>query len=541
MMAGGDDLAALHQQVALASSAAISASDLDLAFQLQVAEAIQASLRSPNAAASSSSSQAGPVLPVPEPSSDAAYAFAVQAADLARAEQDRRDAEACRAAQARGAASARIAAHDALFARDLAAIPEEQWAHDGDYFERPVDSSPRPLFRVFSKGMASRDVVGPRNRDPSVAVLAVAVCRTQGGVVLRIQKPVERFVGGRMIVEVMALMEGLDAALGLGIRSVTVVTAYRPLYNHMLGIWRPSGKKLADMMNQVLSVRRKFDQCEVSLVEPSQVSYVVKLATDSLTLQIAKALAANASKEKRESCAICMEDTDITKIHVVEGCTHRFCFSCMKEHVKVKLLNGTLPACPQEGCATKLSVEGSRVFLSPRLLEIMVQRMREGQIPPSQKIYCPYPKCSALMSLGEVIHPMQESSSRYTAADAATLRKCVKCRGSFCLSCKVPWHDGMSCYEYKMRYPHARPEDAKLQNLARQRLWRQCVKCKHMIELAEGCYHMICVCGYEFCYTCGKEWKNKKASCSCPLWDERNIIRDEDDDDYEEDDDGLYF
>jgi hypothetical protein len=44
---------------------------------------------------------------------------------------------------------------------------------------------------------------------------------------------VERFVGGRMIVEVMALMEGLDAALGLGIRSVTVVTAYRPLYNHV--------------------------------------------------------------------------------------------------------------------------------------------------------------------------------------------------------------------------------------------------------------------------------------------------------------------
>jgi hypothetical protein len=88
---------------------------------------------------------------------------------------------------------------------------------------------------------------------------------------------------------------------------------------------------------------------------------------------------------------------------------------------------------------------------------------------------------------------MQESCSKYTAADAATLRKCVKCRGSFCISCKVPWHDRMSCYDYKRRYPHARPEDVKLQNLARQRLWRQCVKCKHMIELAEGCYHMICV------------------------------------------------
>ncbi|RLN23480.1 IBR domain containing protein [Panicum miliaceum] len=179
-MTGDDDLATLREQIALASSAAISASDLDHAFQLQLAEAIQASLVSgPNAAAASSSSQAAPALPVPESSSDAAYAFAVQAADLARAEQDGRDAEACRAAHARAAASARVAAHDALFARELAAIPEDQWAHDGDYFERPLESdkSRRPLFRVFSKGMASREVVGPRDRDPSVAVLAAAAGR----------------------------------------------------------------------------------------------------------------------------------------------------------------------------------------------------------------------------------------------------------------------------------------------------------------------------------------------------------------------------
>jgi hypothetical protein len=103
MMAGGGDddgLAALREQVALASSAAISASDLDCAFQLQFAEAIQASLRgqSPPAAASSSASpQAAPFL-LQEPPSDAACAPALQAADHARTEQDRRDAEACRAA-----------------------------------------------------------------------------------------------------------------------------------------------------------------------------------------------------------------------------------------------------------------------------------------------------------------------------------------------------------------------------------------------------------------------------------------------------------
>lgn len=52
-----------------------------------------------------------------------------------------------------------------------------------------------------------------------------------------------------------------------------------------------------------------------------------------------------------------------------------------------------------------------------------------------------------------------------------------------------------------------------------------------------------CRCGYEFCYTCGAEWKNKKATCSCPLWDEENILEDDFDSDEEdeEDDEGVYF
>ncbi|KAE8788402.1 hypothetical protein D1007_37587 [Hordeum vulgare] len=327
-----------------------------------------------------------------------------------------------------------------------------------------------------------------------------------------------------------------------------VLELFNPKVPKIVGIWRPKQMKLAEMINQVLSVAKKFKKCETKLVERGKLDYVMKLARDSILSQITKAIAVNASKEKRETCAICLEDTDVSKIHVVEGCAHRFCFCCMKEHVKVKLLHGTLPACPQDGCTTKLTVEGSKIFLSPRLLDIMVQRIREGQIPPGQKIYCPYPKCSALMSLSEMQHPLQESSSKHTIVDAVTLRKCVICRGSFCISCKVPWHDRMTCYNYKRRYPQARPDDAKLQNLARQQLWRQCVKCKHMIELSEGCYHMTCVCGYQFCYTCGKEWKDKKATCSCPLWDEDNIIRDgmeeeeeEENDDYDDSDEDDYY
>lgn len=53
----------------------------------------------------------------------------------------------------------------------------------------------------------------------------------------------------------------------------------------------------------------------------------------------------------------------------------------------------------------------------------------------------------------------------------------------------------------------------------------------------------ICRCGYEFCYTCGAEWKNKTQTCKCPLFeyesDEDSEFDDDEDgdEDYEEDED----
>ncbi|KAJ0461642.1 putative IBR domain, E3 ubiquitin ligase RBR family [Helianthus annuus] len=69
---------------------------------------------------------------------------------------------------------------------------------------------------------------------------------------------------------------------------------------------------------------------------------------------------------------------------------------------------------------------------------------------------------------------------------------CYKCHSIFCINCRVPWHTNMNCEEYKRRNPTPIVEESKLKNLAARNLWRQCIKCKHMIELAAGCYHMTC-------------------------------------------------
>ena len=37
--------------------------------------------------------------------------------------------------------------------------------------------------------------------------------------------------------------------------------------------------------------------------------------------------------------------------------------------------------------------------------------------------------------------------------------------------------------------------------------------CEQMIELGEGCRHMTCKCGYEFCFNCGKPFQGGRATC----------------------------
>jgi hypothetical protein len=63
-------------------------------------------------------------------------------------------------------------------------------------------------------------------------------------------------------------------------------------------------------------------------------------------------------------------------------------------------------------------------------------------------------------------------------------------------------------------------EDVKLHNLAADKEWKQCPSCRRMIELAEGCNHMTCVCGTEFCYLCAALWRGGRATCECPLFDD---------------------
>ncbi|KAF7823444.1 ATP-dependent RNA helicase DEAH11, chloroplastic isoform A [Senna tora] len=551
MDASDDFQSLLREQRRELTEAEAMDSDFDFAFRLQLQEALAASLAFQPSSSSSSSSSVEPQL---SPSHDAVFKpTTLLSEELARVEQeinDRKQSE-IEIRKMKDDLSRRM--HDQNVAREILRIPEADWMEWGDSFEKPFDegcskrevlkSDGDTVFRLYFKGWVSEE----RHMDEKVVLagIGIAICDPRDNLIFEMSKPMVGNGMNKIATQIKALIEGLNAALALDLKRLTYYCDYFTLFQFLTRRWPPKQAKIAMLVNQVTLLQRKFTCCNAQLVPRNDVKFAFKLAKDAISSQITKCAESSSIKNLNETCVICLEDTDVNNIFSVDGCQHRYCFTCMKQHVEVKLLHGMVPKCPHEKCNSELLVDSCRKFLTHKLIETMQQRIKEASIPVTDKIYCPYPRCSCLMSKTEVI---DYSNSILRRPDESGPAKCLKCHKLFCISCRVPWHSAMTCSDYKRLNPNPPLDDLKLKSLASRSLWRQCVKCNHMIELAEGCYHMTCRCGYEFCYNCGAEWKNKKATCSCPLWEEDNIWMEDRDSDLEEeeeddddDDDDDYF
>ncbi|XP_010666117.2 E3 ubiquitin-protein ligase RSL1 [Beta vulgaris subsp. vulgaris] len=537
-----DEIKAITEQRLELSNAQTLESDLDFAFQLQLEEAFTASLSLlPSSSSPSSSHQ-----PTSSCNNGDEFNFVdLQSKELEKLEQEQKDREfsEIEAKKLRDDLNRRI--HDQKLAVDIVQLPEDDWDDFGDDFERPFgegsssssSSVTTANFRLYFKGLVSVERVG--GSEAILIGIGVAICDSRDNLIFQLSKPLVGNGMSRPMNEIKALIEGLETALALDLKNIMIFCDYLPIYRYAMHAWQPKQRKIAALMAKVELLRKRFTNFRLRLVSRNVIKFAFKLARDAITSQMSKPVESDHLKNLKETCVICLEETDQDKMFTIDDCLHKYCFSCMKQHVEAKLHNGMVPKCPHESCIYELNITSCEKFLTPKLIEIMKQRIREASIPVAEKVYCPYPRCSALMSKDEVSDFAKKKNIRARMLGA---RECLKCHGLFCINCRVPWHKTLTCGEYKRSNPY-QIEDAKLKSLATRNLWRQCVKCNHMIELAQGCYHMTCRCGYEFCYTCGAEWKNKKATCSCPLWNERNILfddsdfdDDEDEDDFDEDD-----
>ncbi|KAK1357378.1 Atp-dependent rna helicase deah12, chloroplastic [Heracleum sosnowskyi] len=503
-----DELYALLSEQRRELVAAVSSeSDHDLAFKLQMEEAFNASLASQP---SSSSYDAKPQrFDVPD-ENDVGIAKLL-AEEIDKFERERSDREHVDAEMKRVRDELGRTIHDRAFAREVVAVPEVQWNNSGDYYHKPYESEKSEKissedFRVYCKGLVSEKKV--------LAGIGVAICDSSGEIVVfKMRKPLVLEEMSGEIAEMKALIEGLNAAVTLGLKRIMVFCDGVEIYQIVTGqrIAKPGNMEI--LADELTLLQRKFTRCLPHLVEKKNVQFAVGLARDAIIAQVTWPGESSGNIKKTEACIICLEDRAVTQMLVVDGCQHRYCSSCLKQHSQAKLSQGMLPRCPHEGCKSDLKFEYCRKFLPREALDLMSQRIKEATVPVTEKVYCPFPRCSTLMSKSEVCAVNNAGGSR-----------CTNCHDLFCINCKVPWHSNMSCSQYKNLHPYPSSEEVKLKTLATKKQWRQCGKCNNMIELKEGCNHIFCRCGHQFCYTCGAEWKNKQATCKCAIWDEHRIV-----------------
>ncbi|XP_006292499.2 probable E3 ubiquitin-protein ligase ARI10 [Capsella rubella] len=352
--------------------------------------------------------------------------------------------------------------------------------------------SPSDMYMLYFKGLVSK-----AETAELLAGFAIAILDQDENLLFQMKGPLH---GSDVITdleaELMALKLGLTRAVSMGITHLSICCNHDEIFELVMGRSAP-----ALLMDDVQRIRQQLTSTIPVLVtdQNHQASFVTKLAMEAIDSEITIRMSSM-------TCSICLNNNFKAEDILISSllCGHRFCKECVKRYIEVKLLQGGVPRCPYYQCESTLTLSScASLLITPRLQEMWEERIKEESIPMADRVYCPNTNCSSLMSKTEL--------SKYTIQGWCC---CVKCTIPFCINCKVPWHDNMSCNDYKrLMGTNLTTEDRKLNLLANRLMWRQCEKCKHMIERSEGCIHVTCRCGYSFCYTCGAEWTKEKGCC----------------------------
>lgn len=213
---------------------------------------------------------------------------------------------------------------------------------------------------------------------------------------------------------------------------------------------------------------------------------------------------AEASDNRYFECALCMDDEIPGDEIVTLSCNHRFCRSCLKFLLELKLKEKHVTdadlCCPHQNCNVPLDLKIIEATLGEalyqKLLDVKLRRMYLTNTKDAREC----PKCSHIMII--------EESDTKLLYDVTCPRK--ECGHRFCGKCGEKPHTGqkdldLSCEKYA---DFLRKNDEGLKQFKefmKTEGLRQCPKCRRVGELKSGCKFVYCPCKSNYCYLCGRE------------------------------------
>ncbi|KAI0834070.1 hypothetical protein F5Y06DRAFT_177752 [Hypoxylon sp. FL0890] len=193
---------------------------------------------------------------------------------------------------------------------------------------------------------------------------------------------------------------------------------------------------------------------------------------------------------KMVECVVCFDELPSSKTAKLK-CGHRMCRSCLKRSFRLSVKD---PAHMPPRCCTSDIIPLKHV---DNLFDVDFKRTwnrKFHEFSTRNRVYCPGKRC------GQWIRPDQIRRHRSGRKSG----ECDSCHTKVCCDCNNRWHGSGPC-----------PPDEETNQIlqqAKEEGWQRCYNCRNMVELKEGCNHMTCRCGAEFCMICGLKWK----TCECP-------------------------
>ncbi|AQK78428.1 hypothetical protein ZEAMMB73_Zm00001d035151, partial [Zea mays] len=109
------------------------------------------------------------------------------------------------------------------------------------------------------------------------------------------------------------------------------------------------------------------------------------------------------------------------------------------------------------------------------------------------RFYCPLTECFALL-----VDDPEHGEALITNVEVTNVEvtnvECPHCCRMFCAQCKVPWHTGVTCAEFKFQRPRKDEQDREdllPRKVKQESKWQRCPECKIYVERIGDCVFII--------------------------------------------------
>ncbi|KAK0411827.1 hypothetical protein QR680_005864 [Steinernema hermaphroditum] len=203
----------------------------------------------------------------------------------------------------------------------------------------------------------------------------------------------------------------------------------------------------------------------------------------------------NQDQKPEEECGICLEEGFQMAL---ASCGHFSCVDCWTNYAARSIHDNRVPLrCPGGKCSEVVPIAVMRSFIRQEMVRRYEKLLANRRLLQDDFLFCH--RCDKFVFA-------KKSSARILICE---------CGAAVCRGCREEAHEPLSCENMRKYEDMLKRNGQSFHNSSKAHVANgvKCPKCSGLIDRTEGCNHMTCFCGFEFCYACREPFTGSHYNC----------------------------